>query len=79
MTIMPYKQRVTGSNPVAPTSISATYILFVCGFFLFYKQRFKHSGSRGQDKTMTFKLPSFFYSNTRFFIPIFVPLNLQGI
>ena len=23
---MPYKQRVTGSNPVAPTSKSATYI-----------------------------------------------------
>ena len=30
---LPYKQRVTGSNPVAPTTKSATYDENLSGFF----------------------------------------------
>ena len=31
---LPYKQRVTGSNPVTPTSTSATYEIYSSGFFV---------------------------------------------
>jgi hypothetical protein len=36
---LPYKQRVTGSNPVAPTNANSIASTEFCGGFLFYGLR----------------------------------------
>ena len=70
---MPYKQRVTGSNPVAPTTKSATYDENLSGFFLFCLQ-FVYIFSVRPFKSLILTLKI----NPRFlFIPSFIQVILN--